>query len=90
MVDNTQLYEQPTPKLEVVQRVMRTVLQLVAAGGLTALTNQVASDLPVSYSAYFVIFWTVVVTTAQNYLESTGKIPTILKKAPRNPDAEVA
>jgi hypothetical protein len=84
MVDhNVHLEQQPTPPIEVWQRIARTGLQLLVAGGLTALTDQIASDLPVEYSAYFVIFYTIVVTAAQNYLESINKIPTILKKADR-------
>lgn len=72
--------QKPTPPMEVRQRAIRTLLQLVAAGGLTALTDQIASDLPSSYAPYFVIVYTFIVSWAQNYLESKDVIPTILKK----------
>lgn len=87
-MDYKELPEQPTPKVEVWQRALRTFIQLVAAGGLTALTDQIGHDLPVQYSAYFVIFYGFLVSFAQNYAESQGWIPTILKKADRNPNQE--
>ena len=82
MVDNVvnQNEQKPTPTKEVYQRAARTFLQLVAAGGLTALTNQIADDLPVTVAPYLVIVYGFVVSWAQNYLESKDVIPTILKK----------
>jgi hypothetical protein len=72
--------QKPTPTKEVWQRAARTIIQLIAAGGLTALTDQIASDLPANYAVYFMILYTAVVSWSQNYLESKEVIPTILKK----------
>ncbi len=72
--------QKDTPQREVYQRVARTLLQLVAAGGLTALTNQLAQDMPIIYAPYLVIVYGVLVTFAQNYVESIKPELTILKK----------
>lgn len=69
-----------TPGREVWQRAARTFLQLVAAGGLTALTDQIASDLPLSYAPYLVIGYGVVISWAQNFVEEHYPSLTILKK----------
>jgi hypothetical protein len=60
-------------------RVLRTALQLVAAGGLTALLGQLAKDVPVQYSAYILLGSVLLVTFCQNLLESLGLIPVLLK-----------
>lgn len=55
-------------------RVTRTLIQLVAAGGLYALTQQVADDVPTRYAPYVLLGYTLLVTLAQNLVESwTGK-----------------
>lgn len=46
-------------------RVFRSVLQLVAGGGLTALILQVAKDVPESYAPYLVLVSTGLVAIAQ-------------------------
>jgi hypothetical protein len=62
-------------------RVLRTFLQLLAAGGFTLLFEQIARDVPPSYTPYVLIFATLAVTAAQNWAEQEGIIPTILKPA---------
>ncbi len=62
-----------------VQRALRTVLQLIAAGGLTALVNTLAGGLSPSVAALILMAWGVVVSFAQNYLEDKGAVPAILK-----------
>lgn len=55
-------------------RVTRTVLQLVAAGGLYALTQQIADDVPDRYAPYVLLAYTLIVTVSQNLVEQwTGK-----------------
>lgn len=69
-----------TPRREVWQRVARTGLQLVAAGGLTVLTDQIASDLQPQYAAYFLAVYTLGLTWLQNFIEEQWPQVTILKK----------
>lgn len=69
-----------TPRREVWQRVARTGLQLVAAGGLTALTTQVSEDVGPEYSVYILAGYTFVLTWLQNFVEETWPKLTILKK----------
>jgi hypothetical protein len=47
-------------------RIFRSVLQLIAAGGLTALLYQVAKDLPEGYAPYITLISTGIVVLAQN------------------------
>lgn len=77
VMENGQKY---TPSREVWQRVGRTGLQLVAAGGLTALTTQIADDLPTVYAAYILGGYTFILTWVQNFVEETWPQFTILKK----------
>lgn len=64
------------------RRGVRTIIQLVAGGGLTALFNQVSGDVDAIYSAYILMASTLVVTLAQNYCEDQGWIPALLKGVP--------
>jgi len=64
------------------RRALRTLLQLIAAGGLTALVSVLADGLSPYWAGVVTILAGVVVTFTQNYLESTGTIPTILPTAP--------
>ena len=50
-------------------RVARTLLQLIVGGGLYALTQQLAKDVPQAYAPYLVIFYTLLVALAQNLIE---------------------
>jgi hypothetical protein len=57
-----------------VARILRTMAQLLAAGGFTALFEQVAKDVPASYTPYVLLVSMLLVTIAQNVLEqATGK-----------------
>lgn len=60
-------------------RIGRTVLQLIAAGGLTALFEQITLDLPEPYNVYFPLIVAFLVTTLQNVLEDRGAVPALLK-----------
>lgn len=57
---------------------IRTAVQLVAGGALTALVTAVAGSLAPGTAALVLGAWTVVVATAQNGLEAGGKIPALL------------
>lgn len=61
-------------------RFLRTLLQLVAAGGLTAVVAAVA-DLAPNAKPVVLAISALAVTLAQNLLESSGKVPTILEDA---------
>jgi hypothetical protein len=62
-----------------VARVLRTLIQLLAAGGFTALFEQIARDVPPGYTPYILILATLLVTAAQNGLEQAGVIPAFLR-----------
>lgn len=62
-----------------IQRALRTLAQLIVAGGLTALVDQLAHGLGASTAALVLAGWQVVVTLAHNALEDAGTIPTLLK-----------
>lgn len=61
-------------------RFLRTLLQLVAAGGLTAVVDAVA-DLAPNAKPVVLAVSALVVTLAQNLLEASGRVPTILEDA---------
>lgn len=63
-------------------RVLRTIIQLIASGALTALFEQIAKDVPPAYTPYVLLVSMLVVTICQNYLEQAGVIPPILKGNP--------
>ena len=55
-------------------RVVRTILQLIAAGGLYAITQQIADDVPDRYAPYVLLGYTLLVAIAQNIIEqASGK-----------------
>lgn len=60
-------------------RLIRTVEQLIVAGGLTTLVNSLAGGLDSTWKLLVLAGWQAVVTAAQNALEDAGKIPTVLK-----------
>lgn len=67
-------------------RIIRTVLQLIAGGGLTALFLQIADDVNDSYKPYIVLASTGLVALAQIAVEElTGKA--LLRNA--SPDVTV-
>lgn len=63
------------------RKAIRTLLQLIVSGGLTALVQAVADLAPV-WAPVVLAAWTVVVTYAQNLLESGGRVATILPSPP--------
>lgn len=66
-----------------VGRIVRSVLQLIAGGGLTALFLQLAEDVPESYAPYLVLLSTGLVAIAQILVEElTG---TGFLRAPSEP-----
>lgn len=62
-----------------VQRFLRTAIQLVAGGGLTALVAALAGGLTPTSVALIMGGWTAFVTLSQNLLEDHTRFPTILK-----------
>jgi len=62
-------------------RAGRTLLQLVAAGGLTALVNVLVVGLSPQAAALVLGGVTLAVTFAQNLLEGLGAVPTVLESA---------
>jgi hypothetical protein len=50
-------------------RVVRTAVQLIAGGILTALTDQVVKDIDPVYVPYFVAGYSLLVTVCQNLVE---------------------
>jgi hypothetical protein len=64
---------------ETIYRVLRTLVQMVAGGGLAALTDQIVTDIPASYAPYAVIGYGLLVGVAQNLLEEMNAIPALLK-----------
>jgi hypothetical protein len=68
-----------SPRSDWWRRGARTLIQLLAAGGFTWLTDQLAKDIPTVYVPYLMGTYTVLVALAQNALEDAGKIPAVLK-----------
>lgn len=60
------------------RKALRTLLQVIASGGLTALVSAIAGGVAPATAAIVLAGWTVVVTYVQNALEGTGSIPTLL------------
>lgn len=60
------------------RKAVRTALQLVAGGALTAAVNTLADGLSPDTKVYVLAAWTVLIALAQNSLESVGKIPVLL------------
>ena len=60
------------------RKAARTLLQLVASGGLTALVNQFGDGLSTNQKGLVAVAWMLVVTFAQNYAETVGAIPALL------------
>lgn len=64
-----------------IARILRTLIQMLAGGGFTALFEQVAKDVPPNYTPYVLIISTLVVAAAQNALEEAGLIRPLFKPA---------
>jgi hypothetical protein len=67
-----------TPVSHGLRKAGRTVLQLIAAGALTALVTALAGGLSPTVEGVVVAGWASIVAFAQNALEQAGTIPTIL------------
>lgn len=65
-------------------KAIRTMLQLIAGGALTALVSALA-DLNPAVQGIVLGGWTVVVAGVQNYLETAEKIPVLLPTPPLDP-----
>lgn len=64
------------------RKAVRTILQLVAGGALTALVSAIAGGLTPATQGTVMAAWTALVAFAQNSLETAGKIPTVLPTPP--------
>jgi ABC-type proline/glycine betaine transport system permease subunit len=60
-------------------RVARTIAQLIAAGGLTALVVAITEGLSPNVKAVVLAGATVLVALCQNLLEGSGTIPTVFE-----------
>lgn len=60
------------------RKAARTVLQMVAAGSLTAVVDLLAHGLSPARASALLAVWGVVVTFLHNYLETAGTIPVLL------------
>jgi len=65
-----------------IRKALRTVVQLVAGGALTALVSMVAGGLSAAAQGTVMAAWTALVALAQNTAETAGKIPTLLPTSP--------
>ena len=61
-----------------IRKALRTILQLAAGGGLTALVSALAGGLEPATQAVVMAAWTAFVTLLQNTAETAGLIPTLL------------
>lgn len=64
---------------DAIRRPLRTLIQMIASGGLTILVNQLAEDVPTSYTPYILIGFTILVGFCQNWLEDNKGLPAIFK-----------
>lgn len=60
------------------RKALRTLLQLIASGGLTVLVSAVAEGLSPTSAGLVLALNTVAVTFLQNLLEAEGVVPTLL------------
>lgn len=65
-----------------VRKGLRTLLQLVAGGALTALVAVLAHGLSPGAEAIIMAGWTALVAAAHNTLEASGAIPVLLPTPP--------
>ena len=73
-----------------VRKAIRSALQLVAAGALTAAVNTFADGLAPNVKVYVLAGWTVAVALAQNSLEAAGKVTVLLPTPGLVPSVGVA
>lgn len=60
------------------RKAARTVMQVVAAGGATVLVNHLADGMGETAKLSVLLGWLLVVTFAQNALETAGRVPVML------------
>lgn len=60
------------------KKAVRTVIQLIAGGALTAAVNQFSDGLAPNIKPMVLAAFTVLITLCQNTLEANGSIPTLL------------
>lgn len=65
-----------------IRKAIRTALQLIASGGLTALVTAIAGGLSPYVSGIVLAVSAVLVTFVQNALEDARAVPTILPSPP--------
>jgi hypothetical protein len=63
------------------RRGLRSLLQVAAGGGLTALVALVADGLSPGAAVAITVAWGAIVAFLHNYLEAAGKIPVLLPTA---------
>lgn len=61
------------------RRGVRTAIQLIAGGGLAALTDQIITDIDATYAVYVTAAYSFIVALAQNFAEQQGWVPSVLK-----------
>jgi hypothetical protein len=71
-------------------RIIRSVLQLIAGGGLGELFRQVATDVPESYAPYIMLLSAGLVMAAQNIYEAITDTKIIGPQVVAKPDAQEA
>ena len=69
------------------ERALRTLMQFVLAGGLTAILNAASPGLGPSTLAVVTGAVLYATTYAQNWLEDRGLVPALLKTPPTPPSA---
>ena len=60
------------------RRGLRTIAQIAAGGALTALVTAIAGGMDPAIQGVVLGAWTAVIAGLQNWLESAGRIPTLL------------
>lgn len=65
---------------DTMSRFLRTLIQVLAAGGFTKLFDALTGQVDVQYQAIVGSFFLLLVVLAQNWLEDTGRIPALLGK----------
>ena len=67
---------------DVLYRVVRTLLQMLAGGAFAQIFVSVTDLVPLQYQVLLAGVFTLLVTFAQNWLEDEGIVPKLLKPEP--------
>ncbi len=72
-----------------VSRALRTLIQMLAGGAFAVLFDAIVKQVDVQWQTLLAGFFALIVSFAQNYLEDTGRIPTLFgkKETPEVPDS---